>query len=128
MRQAIALVMGANLVACASAGGPPPQTGPIGDPAIMAGYIQRLPIGSRVKVERSTGSVLKGTLMHADASALVLQKTTETPEPPVTIPLADVTRVTVDTGSSTALKIWAGVGIALTTLYVLSAIFIAASQ
>lgn len=128
VKRAIALVMCANLVACASAGGARPRAAPVTDPAVMADYLQRLPIGSRVKVERSNGGPLKGTLMHADGSALVIQKSTEQPERPVTIPLADVTRVTVETGNSTAVKIWAGVGIALTCLYVLSALVIASAE
>jgi hypothetical protein len=98
------------------------------DPALLADYVQRLPIGSRVKVEQSTGAPIKGTLMRADASAMVVQWNTEKPEPPVTIPLADVTRVTLDTGHSTALKILAGVGIALMSLYLISALALAAAE
>jgi hypothetical protein len=97
------------------------------DQALLADYLQRLPVGSRVHLERWRGRPVNGTLMLATADAVAIQENSQTPQPPVTIPLADVARVTLDRGHSTALKIWAGVGIALTGLYVVSALLIVAA-
>ena len=128
VKQAIAVLMSLSLAACVSAGGARPQAAPVTDPAVMADYVQRLPIGSRVKVERTSGGSLTGTLMRADETVLIIQKRTDPPLTPLTIPLQDVTRVTVEGNSSTAVKIWAGVGIALTCLYVFSAVLIASAS
>jgi hypothetical protein len=94
----------------------------------MADYLQRLPAGSRVRVERRQGAPIKGTLMQATADAIVVQEAEGAPHTPVRIPVADVTRVTTDSGASTALKIWAGVGIGLTCLYVISAVMIGIAE
>ncbi len=134
LTRTLALTLAVSLVTtgCASTGttryatqSPAPTAA---DRTLLAAYVQRLPAGSRVRVERRTGRPMKGTLMEATPDSIAVQQTSGTPQPPVTIPLADVTRVTVETGASTALKIWAGVGIALTSLYVISALIIASAE
>jgi hypothetical protein len=120
-RQLVALGLCTTLIfsGCASAsGGRVPQSGPSAahDRDVLADYVQRLPAGSKVRVERTSGHSLRGTLMKATAEAIVVQKNTRVPEPPVDIPLSDVTRVTLEAGSSVGKHIAIGVasGVAAT--------------
>ena len=118
--------------ACASAGGPryaraaPQSTASPTDPALMADYLQRLPAGSKVKVERTDGHVLKGTLMKVEPDAIVVQKHTRVPETPVNVPMREIARVTVDTGSSTGrtvgITVAASVGATFSVLFLLAAL------
>jgi hypothetical protein len=117
VRGALAFILAAivGLQACASAGAPhvaqaaPPA---VADAATMGDYVQRLPAGSRVRVEQSNGRTIKGTLMKATPVELVVQRNTRNPEAPVTIPMAQVARVTLERGSASTGKT---VGIAVAT-------------
>jgi hypothetical protein len=100
----------------------------VADQALMADYVQHLPAGSRVRVERRRGVTITGTLMQATSDAIVVQENSKTPRAPVTVLIPDIARVTLDKGHSTALKIWAGVGVAFTCLYVFSAVLIASAE
>lgn len=117
-RQTTAMVVCAALMGtgCASSGArfataSPSRQTPVTDTRVMAEYVQQLPAGSKVRVERVNGGTIRGTLMKATAESIVVQKNTRVPEPPVEIALSNVTRVTVDgPGSSTAKAV--GIGIA----------------
>jgi len=115
MRKLMAMVLALAMVTtgCASAAGP--RVAIARQPAAaatvsMSEYVQRLQTGSRVKVERTDGSSLRGTLMKAGADAIVVQKNTRVPEPPIEIPVAQIARVTIDAGTSTGKAV--GIGIA----------------
>ena len=121
LRRILAVVLSGALVTtgCASASGTrvaqPPQL-PL-DRSMLADYVQRLPAGSRVRVDLTNGQSLRGTLMKATADAIVVQKNTRVPEPPVQIRLEELTRVTLDTGGSNVGKtvaIGIGAGVAAT--------------
>jgi hypothetical protein len=106
---------------CASASGPrlaqAPAAPNVQDRAVLSEYVQRLPAGSRVRVERANGDSLRGTLMKATADLIVVQKNTRVPEAPLEVPLSEVTRVTLDTTSSSVGKqiaIGVGSGVAAT--------------
>jgi len=132
-RQSLAIVLCGALVGtgCASvSGGRVAQaTRPaVQDNALLADYVQLIPAGSKVRVERTNGGTLRGTLMKTSPDALVVQKNTRVPEPPVEVPLSQVTRVTLDTGSSSvgktvAISVGAGVGATFGVLLLLAAIF-----
>lgn len=89
---------------CASASGSRLALGPqapVIDRTVLADYVQRLPAGSKVHVERTDGTSLRGTLMNATPQSIVVQKNTRVPETPVELPLDQLARVTLDsTGSS----------------------------
>jgi hypothetical protein len=131
-RQLLALVLCGALVTtgCASAGGPrvaQAPAAPVVDKSLLADYVQRIPAGSKVRVERTNGETLRGTLMKATADLLVVQKNTRVPENPVEVPLAEVTRVTVETGHSStgrnvAIGVVAGVAALFGTLLLLFAL------
>lgn len=108
-RKAVVVTLCATMFAtgCASASGPRVAQGPQApamDRSVLADYVQRLPAGSKVRVERTDGTSLRGSLMKATAESIVVQKNTRVPETPVDIPLPDITRVSLDAGSSSTGK------------------------
>jgi len=105
----------ASTTACASAGRTQVATGPqpgVVDTTAMADYVQRLSAGSKVRVERTDGQVVRGTLMKTTGDAIVVQKNTRVPEPPLDIPVAQLARVTLETGGGMSTGKAIGIGIA----------------
>lgn len=99
---------------CASAsGGRVPRSAPAtADTTTMAEYVQKISPGSRVRVERTDGHSMKGTLMRASAQAITVQLNTRVPEAPVEIPLNSVARLSLDNGGGTSTAKAIGIGIA----------------
>lgn len=132
LRQTLAVVLCAALATtgCASAAGPriaPAPAAPIQDTTTLADYVQRLAVGSKVRVDRTDGTSIRGTLMKATAQSILVQKNTRVAEAPVEIPLGQLTRVTLDNGSSSvgktvAIGVAAGVGATLGFLLILAAL------
>ncbi len=130
-KKALALVLCGCLAAagCASGGGTRIQSPAFGpnDRAAIADYVQKLPAGSKVKVERTTGDAVSGTLMKASDTALVVQRNTRIPEAPVSIAIDQVTRVTLQSGSSTGKAVGIGVAVGVGAFFavglILAAIF-----
>jgi hypothetical protein len=123
LRQMTAVLLCAAMAAtgCASAAGPriAPAPAPTSgqDRAVLAEYVQRLPAGSKVRVERINGDSMRGTLMKATPDSIIVQKNTRVPEPPIDIPLSDITRVTLESSSSSVgrnIAIGVGSGVAAT--------------
>src|SRR3954463_14807155 len=77
----------------------PAPAAPIVDQQTMRDYVQRLPAGSAVRVEEIAGRSFRATLMPATDTAVVVQKNTRIPEPPIEVPLDRVARITLDGGS-----------------------------
>lgn len=82
------------------------------DRAVLAEYLQKLPLGSPIRVDRSNGRSLRGTLMKASDRSLIVQPRTRIPEPAVEIALDDVISVTPDPQSGTNLGRAIGIGAA----------------
>jgi hypothetical protein len=97
------------------------------DRSVMLDYIRQLPVGSRVKVTRADGKVLRGTLMRRDTDPIVLQLRTRLPEAPVEIAVRDIARLEIQKGGSVgraiAIGAAAGAGASLGVFFVLVAIF-----
>ena len=124
MRQLLSILMCVSLIVtttgCASAGRTPAAATPLRAPVVergtMADYVQRLPLGSKLRVERNDGTTLRGTLMQASDASIVVQKNTRIPEAPVAIPIGELTRVTpensggIGAGKAAAIGIASGVG------------------
>lgn len=135
VKQLMAVVLSGTVAlgGCASAGGPainqdpqaPPR--PAVDRAVMADYVQRIPAGSKVRLERTDGHTLRGTLMKATAETVVVQQNTRVPEPPVEVPVTSIARLTLDQGPSTgkniAIGVASGVGATFAFFAILAAIF-----
>lgn len=133
LRQILALALCGALAGtgCASASGPriaqAPQTpqAPQADNSALADYVQRLAAGSKVRVERTDGTSLRGTLMKATPQAILVQKNTRVPETPVEVPLSQVSRVTLNTGSSVGKTVAIGVGTGVASFFGILAILAA---
>jgi hypothetical protein len=110
---AIVVCLGVAATGCASASGAriarAPEA-PLQDRTVLADYVQRIAIGSKVRVERASGQAVRGTLMKATADSIIVQRNTRVPEQPLDIPLSDVARVSLDGDSSPGRSI--GIGIA----------------
>lgn len=133
MRRFIATILCAAIMTTGCASATPtrmataPQP-PVVDMTAMSDYVQRLTAGSKVRVERTDGSVMHGTLMKATADAIVVQKNTRVPEPPVEVPLGQLARVTVETGgSSTGKAVAIGIASGVGAFFAILAIAFAAS-
>ena len=130
LKQIMAVVLCSALfgTGCASAAGPriaqAPQA-PIQDNSAFADYVQRLAAGSKVRVERTDGTSFRGTLMKATPQAILVQKNTRVPETPVEVPLSQVSRVTINTGSSVGKTIAIGVGTGVASFFGILAILAA---
>lgn len=99
------------------------------DRAVLSEYVQRLPLGSAVRVNLTNGEEVRGTLMKATEASVIVQPRTRVPEPPLEVPLRDVIGVTLDSkrGGSLARAIGVGaavgVGAALGFILILMAAF-----
>jgi hypothetical protein len=131
-RQITAVLLCVALAAsgCASTSGPrvaQDSAAPL-DRALLAEYAQRIPTGSRVRVERTTGGTLRGTLLKTGSDQVTLQRNTRIPEPPVDIPFGSITRLTVEnggnsTGKTVAIAVGTGIGATFGVLLLLAALF-----
>lgn len=130
LKRIIALTLCASLLqGCASAGLRASSSQVVTTPqsGMIADYVQKLPAGSTVKVELTSGKSIKGTLMTATETSIVVQRNTRIPEAPVTIALADVARVTLETSRSNparsiAIGAAAGAGAAVGAILILAAL------
>ncbi|HTM27209.1 MAG TPA: hypothetical protein VL225_18550 [Vicinamibacterales bacterium] len=125
---ALVLCAGLALEGCASAGGQRIASAPAAgvDRSVLADYAQRLPAGSRVRVERTDGTSVRGTLMKATSDAIVVQKNTRVPEPPIDVPLSAISRLTLDQtsslGKNIAIGVATGVGATFGLLFLVAAL------
>lgn len=99
------------------------------DRAVLAEYVQKLPPGTAVRVDRAGARAVRGTLMKATGESVFLQPRTRIPEPPVEIPLDEVVSVTPETrsgghiGRAIGAGAAAGAGAALAVFLVIVAAF-----
>lgn len=71
----------------------------------------RIPPGTRVKAQTVSGRGVTGTLMSADADAVVIKKRTRVPEPAVSIPYAELARIEIDKQGGMSIAKIIGVGL-----------------
>ena len=76
--------------------------------------VAAIPLGSRVRVQTTSGERLNGTLMSVTADAMVMKRSTRVPEPAVTIPLSEIVRLE-RVSSNGGLSVGKAVGIGLAT-------------
>ena len=137
MRRLLALMLSASLAStgCATAMAShndgsrisAPKAGAV-DPKVMADYIRQLPVGSKVRLVQSDGTVMRAILMKHDADPIVVQRRTRIPEAPIEIPIADIVAMELDThnggtGKTIAIGAASAVGATLGVLMLLAAIF-----
>lgn len=114
---------------CATTGARGVTVVPTADRAVIAEYVQTLPAGSAIRVQRADGRSVRGTLMKATEQSLVIQPHVRVPEPPLEIPLAEVIAVTPETrggtslGKAIAIGAAVGAGATLAVLMIFAAIY-----
>ena len=132
-KQLTAIVLSGALLTggCASASGPrvaaDPQP-PTVERSVMTDYAQRIPAGSKVRVEQTDGHSVRGTMMKAGAESITVQRHTRVPEPPVEIPIGSIARLTLDqagssVGKNIAIGVASGVGATFGVLLLLAALW-----
>jgi hypothetical protein len=82
------------------------------DRVVIAEYVQKLPPGAAVRIERARGSALRGTLLKATEQSLIVQPRTRLPEAPVQVPLTEVLSVVPESPNGTNLGKAIGIGVA----------------
>jgi hypothetical protein len=105
----------------------PPQHAPV-DSKVMADYVRQLKVGSRIRLARTNGDEIHGTLMKNDGDPLVVQRRTRIPEAPIEVPLREVLSVELETKNgnparTVAIGAVAAVSATLGVLLILAAIF-----
>lgn len=98
------------------------------DRALLSEYVQKLPLGSRVRVDKVDGRAVRGTLIKAGDQALVVQPRTRVPEPPIEVAFADIVAVTPEgrnggVGTAVGVGLLAGLGGTLLAFLILAAIY-----
>jgi hypothetical protein len=134
MKRLMAMILGVVMIApgCAAKtrytqATPVPIPGAGRDVTLMAQFVRQLPVGSRVKITRTDGSVLRGTLMRRDTDPIVLQQRTRLPEPPVEVAISEIATLEPQNGGTAgraiAIGAAAGAGAALGVMLLIVAIF-----
>lgn len=104
LQRAIAMIVCAATatVGCATSGTtnlvPAPATADHGGAtrSALAEYVQKLPAGTQVRVGRSNGHTVRGTLIKGTDQSIFIQPKTRIAEPVVEIPITDVLQVTLE--------------------------------
>jgi hypothetical protein len=102
----------------------PPAT----EAAAFKAMAAAIPLGTRVKIQTSSGRRLRATLMSVTDEGLVVKRETRVPEPAVTISFSELTRLQRDerggvgVGKAIGIGLAAGAG-AILTLFAIVASF-----
>jgi hypothetical protein len=130
---AAALCVALAAPGCVASQGPRVQTAPAApvataDSQVLADFVERLDLGTRVKVTVGDNKTIRGTLVKRTAEALVLQPRTRVPEPLLEIKYADLLAIEPEprssggTAKAVAIGVAVGVGAAVGTLFILAAL------
>jgi hypothetical protein len=120
MKRTLALLLSIALAApgCATTGTTGAVVAPssgvtVANHAVLAEYVQRIPLGSPVLVQFTNGKELRGTLMKATEQNVIVQPKTRVPEPALEIPLGEVMGVAVESKKGGSLARSIGIGAAV---------------
>lgn len=95
------------------------------DAGVMADAVNRIPVGTRLRVHLADGRTVRGTLMHAGATSIIINPRVRVPEPPIEVPLDELRGFEIETPSTLAKAITlgavAGAGAALVVFLVILA-------
>ncbi len=113
---AVVIVIALMAPGCTAAGGTRLQastSAPMSDRdrTLIAEYVQKLPIGSRIRVTLADGKRTRGTLMKVTAEHIIVQPRTRIPESPVEISIDRVRAVELETPNGSVARA-IGIGIA----------------
>ena len=71
-----------------------------------------IPLGSRVKAQTNRGAQVNGTLMSVTGEAVIIKKKTRLPEPAVTVPFVELSRLELQQNEGMTVGKMIGVGLA----------------
>jgi len=83
------------------------------------GVAAGIPLGSKVKIQTTTGDRMSGTLMSVGQESVMVKKSTRRPEPAVTVAFSNIARLERDhgngfsVGKAIAVGLAAGAGVVL---------------
>ena len=134
MKGIIAIALCAALAApgCATGrSGPRVPAAPPTTPAAASwvkGYAAAIPIGSPVRVSRFDEPTIRGALVDVTDSAILVQRRTRVPEPPLTVPMQRLRSIEIERPSGNIAKsiiigAAAGAGAALGLLAILATVY-----
>jgi hypothetical protein len=69
-------------------------------------------LGSRIKVQTNSGRRIDGTLMSVTVDAIIIKKKTRVPEPAVTVPFSELSRLELQHAGGMSVAKMLGVGLA----------------
>jgi hypothetical protein len=124
----VSLAAGCATTATVQSVAPMPTIDRTAERTLMAEYVQKLPTGATIKVERTHSRTMRGVLMKATADAIYVQPRTRLPEAAVEIPLNDVLSVTLDSKHGNSIGRAIAVGAAAGGAVVLTMFLIAAAM
>jgi hypothetical protein len=105
------------------------QPGPSATRAALTEFVERLPPGTPVRVGRTTGRTIRGTLIKGTSQSLFLQPKTRIPEAIIEVPIDQIVSVTPESrggnhiGRAIGAGAAAGAGAALAVFLVILAAF-----
>jgi hypothetical protein len=84
---------------------------------------EAIPLGSRVKIQTTTGKRVNGTLMRVDGDAVMVKRNTRRPEPAIVVPFDQVATLereqkgdSMNIGKAIAISVATGAGIVLSMI------------
>jgi hypothetical protein len=131
VKQTMCLIMGVAVAAsgCATAGSTRVASSYIGQQgtasrSVLVDYVQKLPPGTLVRVNRAQGHSVRGTLMKATDQSIFVQPKTRLPEGIIEIPVDDLLAVTPEPTNSNGVGRAIGAGAAAGAAAAVAIIFI----
>ena len=115
MKAVCVLLLASSTVGCAARGATPLPTVTLGEAervAVFRQYVERLPLGSLVRVHTTDGVRWSATLLSADHERVVLQPRGRLTEPARTIPIASLQLIEPEPHSNNQLAKAVGIGVA----------------
>lgn len=79
----------------------------------LATMAAAIPLGSRIKLQTSSGLRLKGTLMSVSADGIIVKRETRTPEPALSIPFGELSQMQLEKSGGMSVGKAIGIGLSV---------------
>ena len=112
MRKVVSLLIAFALAAYPAAAAAQKSVPPPIEAAAFKEMAAAIPLGSRIKLQTKAGRRLTATLMSVSDEAVIVQRASRTPEPPVTVPYGEIARLQRDDRNGFSVAKAIGIGLA----------------